>query len=107
MIAINGIQVAAVGKTVVSPQSMVSAPSYEPLTRPGSFGAGGDALFHFIQRFCAHQVNIELFKATGSQVGMSVIESGHDEMPAQINHLGLWPFQLLNVCIGPDGDNFF
>src|SRR5947209_12171508 len=105
MIAGDRIKVAARRQSLVGPERMIPSASYQPFARCGRFGACGNALLHLVERLAADQVDIELFKTAGGEMGVRIIESGHHKAPVQVDHLRALCFQLLYFRIGANGND--
>jgi len=66
-------------------------------------GPRGDAILHLGQRAHTRKFNVQLLEAGVGQVDMRVIESRHDEMPAQVHDLRVLALEPLDLCIRADG----
>src|SRR5437016_7243015 len=99
------IDVLAARQLLFSPFGVVPASTDQPFARTSSLGAGGDALLHLLQGLSPNQVDVELLEAARGQMRMSIIESGHDKMPAQIDDLGLCAFELLHFLVRARGND--
>ena len=64
-----------------------------------------DALLHFGKRLGADKIDLHLLEAAAAQVQMSVVESGHDEASAEIDHRRLRALQFFDLIIGADGED--
>src|SRR5437762_6373309 len=93
------INILAAGKPLIGPFRVVPALPHQPFSGSSGFRAGRYALLHLLQGFGSNQVCVEFFKSAGRKMGVSIVESRHNKVAAQINHLGLGAFELLYFLI--------
>src|SRR5579864_3723271 len=65
---------------------MVPAAANYPFSWGRSLDACGDALLHVVERFAAHEIDVQFFKAAGTKMHVSVIKAGHHKVSAEIDH---------------------
>src|SRR5262249_32923586 len=105
MIAGDGVNIAAHRRLLLGPERVVPAAALDPFARRGGLYSRGDALLHLIERFGSDKVYVQLFKSAGTKMHMSIVETRHNEVAAQIDDLGLGAFKLLDLFIGTDGQD--
>src|SRR5713226_4663936 len=99
MIGGDLVDIPAAGQFFYWPQRVVPASAHDPFTRLGGFHPRAYAVTELGQRLHAHQVHGQAFETSVGQMEMRVVESGHHEVSAQIDDLGLRPFQLENLVL--------
>src|ERR1700694_910242 len=97
------IDVLARGKFIAGPESMVPATPHQPFAGCSSPGAGCDASLHLLQGSGAYQIYVELLKAAGRKMSMSIVETGHHKVAAQINYLGPGALEFLYLLVAANG----
>ncbi len=105
MAAGNLVNVPAGGNGLHGPQVFVPAPAENPLAGCRLLNSRTNALAEFLQRLHAGQIYIQPIKTPGRQVGVRVIKTGHEELPAQIDDLRGRPLQLEDIGVFADGLN--
>src|SRR5208282_6747327 len=111
----NFIEIPARGRDFYWPQSFVPAGADDPLTGLGFFDSFREALAQFVERFHAGDVDAHL-RGTGIvEMQVGVVESGHDEVSAEIDDLRLRAFEPEDVdgladgldAVSANGNGFF
>ena len=105
MAASNRVKVLTRRQLAARPQRVVPAATHQPIAGSRGFGAGRDALLHLLQRFHAAQVHTLGLEAGLFQVHVGIVESRHDEVPAEINDLRVRALQLADFLGRTYGDN--
>ena len=101
----DGIEVLAGGQAVLGPVGLVPTPADDPLAWGRVPRPYGDARFHLRKRGCTGQVEVEFEKAGCGEMHVGIVESRHDEVPAQIDYLGVRVLQFLDLLVGADGQH--
>ena len=105
MIAGYRIDVLARRQLSARPERVVPSAADDPIAGRNGLGIFGDALPHLGQRLHADKIHLQHLAPAVRQMHMRVVEAGHDEVPAQINHLRMVPLQLADIVVGTDGDD--
>ena len=78
----------------------------DPFADGGSFSARRDALLHFRERLRTLQIDIELLKAAVGQMGVGVVEAGHDEAAVQVEDFGIGTARFFDLVVRPESQDF-
>src|SRR5271157_3968919 len=105
MAASHCVKVLTGRQLTARPQRVVPSTTHQPIAGSGGFGAGGDALLHLLQRTRAAQVNTLCLEASLFQVYVGVVEAGHHEVTAEIDHLGMRAFELADIIVRADSND--
>jgi hypothetical protein len=105
MTAGDFIDVPSVRRDFNRPESLVPTGTENPFTRFRLLDFFGDAIAEFVERLHACEINAQLGSARVIEMQVRVVESGHEEVPIEIDDLGLRAFELVHVGGLADGQN--
>jgi len=105
MAAGDGVDVGAGGQRFRRPFGVVPAGADDPLSGFGGGDVGLDAGEHVGEGDGSVQVDGEFLLAGGGDVGVGVVEAGHDEGSVEVGDLSVRAAQLEQVGIRTDGDD--
>ena len=105
MVSRDLVDVLTRGQLLAGPEGVVPAAADDPVARRCRLRVVGNALLHLRQRLHADQVNLQQKQSAGSQMQVSIVEAGHNEMSAEIDDFGVAAFQFADVVIRADGDD--
>ncbi len=102
MVGGDFIDVPAAGEFFHRPQSFVPASADNPFAGSGALHSVANAVAKFGQGFYAAQFHGQAPKARVGQVHVSIVESGHYKVPAQIDDRGRRSLQLDDFVVPAD-----
>ena len=105
MVAGNLVYIPARGDGLDGPEVFVPAAAQNPVPWGGRFDLSANAFAKLVERLHADEIDVQTLGPAFGKVDVRVIESGHDELPAQIDYLGLRAFQLEDLGVLSDGFN--
>ena len=105
MVLCDFVNVPAAGEFFHRPQSLVPSSAQDPLVGRGVLYARPNPLAKLGQRFHSRPINRQPLETRVGQVHMGIVEAGHHEMPAQVDHFSGRSLQLHDLVVPADGFN--
>src|SRR5215208_1347994 len=101
----DGVEVLTRGENFVGPLGLIPAATKYPFAGLRGLRLLGDARFHFFKRLGSGEFDLQLSDAAGCKVQVGIVESGHNELAAEVDDLGVLAGEFLHVSVGADGGN--
>src|SRR5262249_38755977 len=91
------VEILSRGELLRVPKCVVPSAALDPFAGGSMLHALGDPLLHLVQRAHTDQINFELRHPSAAQVQMSVVETRHYKVSAEIDDVGLRTLPLFDI----------